>query len=140
MKKDINPELLAAFAREAGIPGEVEPNDALRNIGLLSEEGMINAGCLVLGEKSSRFLISATITCTLFQGESKVKILDQKVYDEDIASNYRNTLLYLQSHLNTEYIDYQSPADVEACVFSDRVEIVNPGGLDDNWFALTFCS
>jgi len=80
------------------------PPTTLRNIGLLVDEGMTNAGCLVLSRNIVRFVVSATITCALFQGTTKTKILDQKVFSEDVASNFRNTLLYLQSHLNTEYI------------------------------------
>ena len=155
-EKDLSPERYAAFAREAGIGADLEMLDVLRNVGLVTDDGMTNAGSLVLGKAGSRYLISATLTCALFQGNNKVKILDQKVFDEDIVSNYRNGLIYLSAHLNTEYIitstrtnklelpelalrealinalvhrDYRSPANAQVHIFSDRVEIVNPGGL-----------
>ena len=40
----------------------------------------------------------------MFQGTTKTKVLDHKIFDGDIRSNFNNALLYLQSHLNTEYI------------------------------------
>jgi len=104
IETDMSSERYRAFAQIAGIPADMEPADALRNIGLLSSEGMTNAGVLALGCPASRYLVSATVTCALFQGTTKTKILDQKVFDEDIASNFHNALVYLQSHLNTEYI------------------------------------
>lgn len=160
IERDLSAESYAAFARAAGIGTDMDMLDALSNIGLVTSEGMTNAGSLVLGKAGSRYLISSTLTCALFQGNNKVKILDQKVFDEDIASNYRNALLYLHAHLNTEYIisatrvnklelpelalrealinalahrDYRSSANVQVYIFSDRVEIVNPGGLYWMW-------
>jgi ATP-dependent DNA helicase RecG len=144
------------FTQRAGISTNLEREDVLTNIGLMTPEGVTNAGTLVLGQAGSKFLISATLTCALFQGTTKTKVLDQKVFDGTILSNYQNALLYLQSHLNTEYIigaereeklelpvavlreslinalahrDYRSTANVQVYIFSDRVEIVNPGGL-----------
>ena len=102
IEKDITPQGYESFTRRAGISTNLEKEDVLSNIGLITPEGMTNAGALVLGQKGSRFLISATLTCALFQGTTKTKVLDQKVYDGTILSNYQNALLYLQSHLNTE--------------------------------------
>lgn len=39
-----------------------------------------------------------------FQGRDKYKILDRKEFDGDLYSNYQDTVTYLQSKLNTEYI------------------------------------
>jgi ATP-dependent DNA helicase RecG len=154
--KDLVKKTYAAFAAAAGIPATLDMHDSLRNLKLLSDKGMTNAGALLLGGRGSRFLVSATVMCALFQGTTKTKILDQKLFDEDLVSNYQNALLYLQSHLNTEYIitaerknklelpvealreavinaiahrDYRSPANIQIFIFNDRVEIHNPGGL-----------
>ena len=155
-EKDITPQGYESFTQRSGISTNLDKEDVLTNIGLMTPDGMTNAGALVLGQTGSRFLISATLTCALFQGTTKTKVLDQKVFDGTILSNYQNALLYLQSHLNTEYIirgdreeklelpvavlreslinalahrDYRSTANVQVYIFSDRVEIVNPGGL-----------
>ena len=156
IERDLSQSEYAAFAKYAGIDPNLDMLDTLRNISLVTDDGMTNAGCLVLSRTIAKFLVSATVTCALFQGTTKTKILDQKVFSEDIASNYRNALQYLQAHLNTEYIigatreeklelpetalrealinalahrDYRSSANVQIYIFSDRLEIVNPGGL-----------
>jgi ATP-dependent DNA helicase RecG len=156
ISKDLTRKSYQAFAKSAGIPPNLDMLDSLRNLKLLTDKGMTNAGALILGRKGSRYLVSATVMCALFQGTSKTKILDQKLFDGDVVSNYRNAMLYLQSHLNTEYIitavrtnklelpeealreaiinaiahrDYRSPANIQIFIFYDRVEIHNPGGL-----------
>jgi ATP-dependent DNA helicase RecG len=156
IEKDLPKSRYKEFARIAGIPDKLDTVNTLSNLGLLTSEGMTNAGALILGTNGSRYIISATVTCALFQGNTKTRILDQKIFDDDIYSNYQNTMIYLQSHLNTEYIitanrenrlelpeqalrealinalahrDYRSPANIQVYIFSDRVEIVNPGGL-----------
>jgi ATP-dependent DNA helicase RecG len=156
LSRDLIKKRYSEFARTASIPKELEMLDALTNLKLVSENRMTNAGALLVGKQASRYLISATITCALFQGTTKTKILDQKIFDEDIYSNFNNTVLYLQSHLNTEYFikikrteklelpedalrealinaiahrDYRSTANIQIFIFYDRVEIHNPGGL-----------
>jgi len=156
VSKDLARKSYQTFAKSAGVPRKLEMHDALRNLRMLTDKGMTNAGALLLGRHGSRYLISATVMCALFQGTTKTKILDQKLFDDDIVTNYRNALLYLQSHLNTEYVitsvrtnvlelpeealreavinaiahrDYRSPANIQIYIFYDRVEIHNPGGL-----------
>ena len=153
---DLTENIYQSFAKKAGINTSLEHEQVLKNIGLLTPNGMTNAGCLLLSEKPNRFLVSATLSCALFLGKTKGKILDQKVYEGTISELYQNGLIYLQSHLNTEYIigaereellelpeivlreglinalahrDYRSTANVQIYIFQNRVEIVNPGGL-----------
>lgn len=78
IEKDLLPDSYASFIKEAGIGADLDMNDTLRNIGLLLDDGMTNAGALVLGKSASRYLVSASVTCALFQGTTKTKILDQK--------------------------------------------------------------
>jgi len=156
LKKDLIKKRYLEFAAIAGIPKNIDMLDALQNIKLLADKKMTNAGSLILGKHGSRFIISSTIMCALFQGTTKTKILDQKLFDDDLVSNYNNALLYLKSHLNTEYIitsvrtnklelpeealremlinaiahrDYRNPKNIQIYIFYDRIEIHNPGGL-----------
>ena len=101
----------------------------------------------------------ALVDCVLFRGTTKVKILDRKQYKRNIIENIESALAFVQRHTNTEYVitgkprreeipDYPEPAVREAIVnavchrdyferrchvvveiFSDRLEIYNPGGL-----------
>jgi ATP-dependent DNA helicase RecG len=137
IQKDLEARHYTRFAEAAGIPADMETGNALHNIGLLKTEGLTNAGVLLLCGNAVPFFPSATVTCALFQGTTKTKILDTKIYDEDIASNYQNAPVYLKSHLNTEFIitgkrenklelpeethrDYRSGADVQVSIFSGR--------------------
>ncbi|MBD3243672.1 MAG: hypothetical protein GF331_23985 [Chitinivibrionales bacterium] len=156
LTRDFSKESYSQFLEASELPRNLARTDVLRNLKVVADGKMTNAGALLFCRKASDHLISATVTCVLFQGTDKVKILDQKVYDRDLVSNYRDAVVYLQSHLNTEYIitltrtnklelpeealreallnalahrDYRSSANVQVYIFSDRVEIVNPGGL-----------
>jgi ATP-dependent DNA helicase RecG len=124
---------------------------------LTRENIFSNAAVILFSKDVTRYFISATITCVLFMGKTKYRILDKKEYKKDLYSNYNETIGYLLSHLNTEYIiksgpreeklelpedalreavlnaiahrDYRSSANIQVYIFSDRVEVVNPGGL-----------
>jgi len=89
----------------------LEKHDILENLGLLKNGYLTNAGVLLFCKKVTKFLLNATITCVLFQGRDKYKILDRKEFDGDLYSNYQDTVTYLQSKLNTEYIIKGGPRE-----------------------------
>jgi ATP-dependent DNA helicase RecG len=155
--KDFNGKQYAVFRRMAKIPNKLKKVHVLQNLRLLGGEGMTNAGVLLLGKDIPRFHLQAAVSCALFQGTSKSKILDRAVFHGTIVDNYNNAMSYLRSHLNTEYVikdgpreeilempeealresiinalghrDYRSTAHIQIHIFLDRVEIINPGGL-----------
>jgi len=157
MERDFDAKKYRSFVRATGIPSGLKRQDVLRNLDVLTDDGMRNAGVLVFAKIVSRFHLQASVTCALFQGASKVKILDKQTYHGGILDTYRDTMSYLLSHLNTEYIikggpreevlelpeealreavlnaiahrDYRSTSNVQVHIFQDRVEITNPGGL-----------
>lgn len=94
----------------------------------------------------------------IFSREGKIYYLDREEYNGDLNSNYKKAFNFVQSKINTEYIikggprqevlelpedalreailnaivhrDYSiSGANIQINVYSDRVEIINPGGL-----------
>jgi len=140
----------------SGISPSLPPEQLLSNLGLLKNTQMTYAGSLLLGDNMNRLVPGGTINCCLFQGSSKVRILDQKIYSADFLSNYHSAVNYLIAHLNTAYEigfkridrlelpegalreallnamghrDYRNPGDLQVHIFQDRVEISNPGGL-----------
>ncbi len=145
------------FAKRAKIPPELTPVQALENLHLVRNKMMTNAGDWLLSEDISNVSNSAHISCALFQGISKVHILDRKNFSRDLYSNFQDVISYLQSKLNTEFIitgtgrderlelpvdalrealvnalahrDYRSTANVQVYIFQDWVEIISPGGL-----------
>ncbi|MEI8093412.1 MAG: RNA-binding domain-containing protein [Spirochaetales bacterium] len=160
LERDLSDAAWSSFTRLARIPAGLDRNDTLRNLKLTTEAGMTNAGALVFGRPATHFLVSAKVFCVVFQGTEKVTILDQKLYESDMASNVESVMVYLKAHLNTRYEigggprkeilelpevalreavvnalvhrDYRSPANVQVHIFQNRVEI------STNWFSVTF--
>ena len=157
LEKDSDETTFRTFLEMTRTSPILEKYDILENLGLLKKGYLTNAGVLLFSKRVTKFLLNATITCVLFQGRDKYKILDRKEFDGDLYTNYQDTVAYLQSKLNTEYIikggpreeklelpesalreailnaiahrNYFLNTDIQVYIFSDRVEIVNPGGL-----------
>lgn len=154
--EDIHAEAFAAFLELSRITPALSADGILRNLGLLKQDGMSYAGSLLFSRQGSLFVPGAAINCCLFQGSTTSRVLDQKVFDADLLSNYLSAIRYLLAHLDTAYEigverkerleipegalreallnamahrDYRKPGDLQVHVFQDRVEIINPGGL-----------
>ena len=126
---------------------------------LSEDKKLTNLGVLFFAKDIDFIMNYALVDCILFKGTEKVKILDRKQYKSNIIENIENALDFIERHTNTEYVitgrprreeitDYPETALREAVVnavchrdyfekrchvvvevFSDRVEIYNPGGL-----------
>ena len=126
---------------------------------LTSDKKLTNLGVLFFAKDIDFIMNHALVDCILFQGADKVKILDRKQYKGNLIENIESALSFIQRHTNTEYVitgkarreeisDYPETALREAIInsvchrdyfekrchvtieiFSDRVEIYNPGGL-----------
>jgi ATP-dependent DNA helicase RecG len=157
MRKDFDSAKYQAFVKASGIPATVRKEDVLSNLHVVTEEGITNAGALLFGKNVPKFFLQASISCALFQGTSKTKILDRTVIEGGVQEIYDASIPYLKSHLNTEYVikggpreeilelpeealreallnaighrDYRSTSNIQVNIYRDRVEIWNPGGL-----------
>lgn len=160
LANDLDEDKFEHFLKITKISPVITKEKILGNLGLIKDDHIKNAGILLFSRKITRFFLNATLSCFLYMGTSKYKILDKKEFDEDILSNYNNAIKYLTAHLNTEYIiksgpreeklelpedalreavlnavahrDYFSTANIHVNIFKDRVEIINPGGLAGN--------
>ncbi len=155
---DFNSDAFNAFLKRANITPMLEKLALLDNLYLLERGHLKNAGVLLFSKTVTRFFLQATITCVLYRGRTKYKILDRKEYNGDLVSNFKNAMIYLESKLNTEFIiqgglreeklelpedalreailnavahrDYfVTGANILIEIFTDRVVITNPGGL-----------
>ena len=153
---DLDQDAYDQMVRVCGITPSLDQEQLLKNLGLLKNNFMTYAGSLLFGKSVSRLVPGASVNCCLFQGTTKTRILDQKIYAGDFLSNYHHAVSYLVAHLNTAYEigferkerlelpegalreallnamghrDYRTPGDLQVHIFQDRVEIINPGGL-----------
>ena len=155
---NFNEEAYRQFLRLSKISDLTDKRDLLENLYLLEKNNLKNAAVLLFCKKIRKFFNHATITCITFQGSERLKILDRKEMDDDLYTNYQNTFNYLKEKLNTEYIikgggpreeklelpeeglkeallngighrNYFTTTSMFVEIYSDRVEITNPGGL-----------
>ena len=157
-KNDFNESAFKLFLEKAKISPVISREEILKNLELLEDGKMRNAGILLFCNKVTRFFLNATILCSHFQGNDKYKILDSQEFEENFYSNYQKALDYIKSKINTEYIIrtagpreevLELPEDalkeallnamahrsyfvngyIHVNIFNDRIEITNPGGL-----------
>ena len=158
LEKDLDEESWSLFQRRARIPEDMDPETALRNLHLMGEDGrMTHAGAWLLARDIRKFNISADVACALFMGTDKVRILDRRDFYGDVYSMIEEVMAWILSKINVEYVikrvkreerpelpeeaireavvnalahrDYRSTANVQIYLFTDRLEIVSPGGL-----------
>lgn len=93
------------FLIRSNISKFISNEDILKNIGVLTENGNFkNAGVLIFCDNVEKYFLQATITCVLYKGTNKVKILDRKDFAEDVITNYENAIAFLYKNLRLEYI------------------------------------
>ena len=158
IENDLDDETWARFSRRAKIPETMDRMAALRNLGLLDgEDRMTHAGAWLMARDVRRFTTSAHVSCALFMGTEKMRILDRRDFYGDIPTMVDDAVAWMLSKINVEFIirhvrreerpelpeealreavanavahrDYRSTANVQIYVFKDRIEIVSPGGL-----------
>lgn len=154
---DLEPESWSQFARRARVPDDLPPTTALKNLQLIRDEKLTQAGAWLLAKDITRYATSGNVSCALFMGKDKDRILDRKDFTGEVYSMIDSVITYILSKINTELIikqvkreerpelpeeaireavvnalahrDYRSTANVQVYIFKDRVEIISPGGL-----------
>ena len=158
MENDLDDEAWARFCDRAKVPDAMDRMVALRNLRLLDgEDRMTHAGAWLLARDIRRFTTTAHVSCALFMGTEKVRILDRRDFHRDIPTMIDDAVAWMLTKINVEFIiehvqreerpelpeealreavanavthrDYRSTANVHIYVFKDRIEIVSPGGL-----------
>ena len=158
IENDLNEETWAQFCDRAKVPEAMDRMVALRNLRLLDgEDRMTHAGAWLLARDIRRFTTTAHVSCALFMGTEKVRILDRRDFHRDIPKMIDDAVAWILTKINVEFIiehvqreerpelpeealreavanavthrDYRSTANVHIYVFKDRIEVVSPGGL-----------
>lgn len=156
-ENDFDKNAFGSFIAKAGIDKTLPKEHILKSLGLITEEKINNAGVLFFSKSISKYFLNAVIGCVLYDGKTKTRILDKKEFDSDFISNLNSSVIFVLRNLRIEYIiekiereekpeipeavlreliinamshrDYFSNGRVLIEIFSDRVEISNPGGL-----------
>ena len=102
LQKDFDNRKYAAFLRASRIPKGLKREDVLRNLHLLADDGLRNAGVLLFAKDPVKFFLQAVVVCAVFQGKGKAKIIDKRTVGGTIVECYTGTMAYLREHLNTE--------------------------------------
>lgn len=156
---DISKTKINAFTKEAGIRiGRTTVPDFLRSLNVADATRVKNAGILFFAKDIFKHIHHAEMTLLAFKGTDRLNIYDRRDVRDDLLTQHREAVAFLQRHLNirTEIKGfdrkdlYEIPLEVlrEAVVnalmhrdysvrgtqvtvevYDDRVEIVNPGGL-----------
>ena len=150
----------AQFSARAKIPETMDRIVALRNLGLLdNQDRMTYAGALLLARDVRCFATSAYVSCALFFGTEKVRILDRRDFCGGVPAMIDEAVAWMLTKINVEFViehvqreerpelpeealreavanavahrDYRSTANVHIYVFKDRVEVISPGGLPE---------
>ncbi len=156
LDKDFNMTSFKEFLRLANITDNQDHKSILKNLSLMEGRKMKNAGVIFFCKNVRKFFLQGDVTCVLYEGTSKTNIIDHKMFEKNLLSNFENAYKYILSKLNTNYIikqkrteklelpkeairealinaivhrDYFSAGHVQVDIFIDRLEISNPGGL-----------
>ncbi len=160
--EDFDREKYDAWLHLSGITGNPRTEDVLVNIEAAERSGgrlvFRNAGVLFFARNVRRFFNQAYVTCLLFKGTEKVRILDRKDFTGGIVADIEDSLRFIERNtrlaykiekLQREEIPEYPPAALREAItnavmhrnwfieganvfveiFSDRIEISNPGGL-----------
>lgn len=150
---ELDEERLRAFVEKAGLRWK-DATTALENLALLRKGAICNAASLFFA-KQPRMLLR----CALFAGTRTATILDSHDFTGDLLTLIHEAETYILKHIRIGmrldglrridvpeidrdamreaiinafcHRDYRHPDEVRVAIFSDRVEIRNPGLLMD---------
>lgn len=159
---DMNWENYQDWLERAGLSTTQPAETMLRNIdvaeGSAEELAMKNAGAMFFAREPSRFCPDASVTCILFNGKERVKIIDRKDFSGGMLSDIEDTMNFIERNTRVAYEIkslqrenipaypmeavreallnavmhrdwYLTGANVHVEILSDRLEIKSPGNF-----------
>ncbi len=158
--EDIERHNFKSFLEKAHLSEDLSILQLFDNLELMTDDGRVkNAAALFFGKEPERKFPHAVVRCLRFKGLDKVYIIDDKTFGGPLYQQYLNTISWIESKLEVEYIIegvgprkeiweipldafkealcnaichrdlYEEGATIMVEVYDDRVEISNPGGL-----------
>lgn len=86
LSRDLTDGVYQKFSDQAGLPDGAERFQTLENLHLIKEGKMTNAGAWLITDDIRHASASAHVSCALFFGHTKTRILDRKDFDGDVYS------------------------------------------------------
>lgn len=137
-----------------------EPDELMKNLGLMTNRGLTMAGVLLFGSSPQRFFPQARVRCTAYPGlDISSDVIDDRDVMGNIFEQVENALAFISTHLARRtsieeakltrvseleipvfalrevvlnalaHRDYRSSGSIQISIFSDRIEVWNPGAL-----------
>ena len=101
--KDFDDDKFEYYLKLAGISNNLKKEEILKNLKVLSNEGLTNAGVLFFAKKPGKYIISSKIRCIHFYGNERIDILDKKIIDRGIVGNIEFAIEYLMERVPVKY-------------------------------------
>jgi len=101
--KDFDNEKFEYYLKLANISNNMPKEEILRNLRVLTNEGLTNAGVLYFAKEPFKYIISSKIRCIHFNGDERIDILDKKVVDRGIIGNIEFAVGYLKERVPVRY-------------------------------------
>ena len=156
---DIDLESVRTFSAKANLPFSENMEIALKNLSLITSEGKIcNGAMLLFGKNTQQFFPEAQIKCARFSGTASVEFLDEKTFYGNIFSQFEDAMAFVARNTRQaldirqdgkretvfEYPqkaaweaivnslchrDYAATGTVQIRIYDNRLEVWNPGML-----------
>lgn len=155
--KDFDVYKFEYYLTLAGITKILDNESILRNLKVLNDKGMTNAGVLFFAGEPYKYIFSSRMRCVQFKGNERVDILDKKEVDKGIIGNIEFAFNYLKERVPVRFEikggkriehpqfpedayreaivnalvhrDYFESGEVAVEKFENIIAINNPGGL-----------
>lgn len=101
--KDFDDEKFEYYLKLARISNNMSSEEILRNLRILSNDGITNAGVLYFAKKPYKYIISSKIRCIHFNDDKRINILDKKEVDRGIIGNIEYAITYLKELVPVRY-------------------------------------
>ncbi|UCH95991.1 MAG: putative DNA binding domain-containing protein [Candidatus Aminicenantes bacterium] len=101
--KDFDDEKFEYYLKLAGITKILDKESFLRNLKVLNEKGMTNAGVLFFARSPYKYIFSSKIRCVHFRGNERIEILDKKEVDKGIIGNIEYAINYIKERVPVRF-------------------------------------
>lgn len=99
--EDISNEKIKSFFREAKVSIDaVNTQDVLNSLNLANKDGIKNAGVMLFAKDPRRHILQCQMTLVAFKGKNRVHIYDRKDVQDDLWTQYKEAMTFLEKHLN----------------------------------------